>query len=89
MDSAQTITLMRNTLEAAFLLAAPLLLLATAVSLIVNVVQVLTSMQDQTLSSVPRLMAMAAGSLLLLPWMLRRLVVFTLGLWSDFHTLVR
>lgn len=89
MEIAQTITLLRNTLEVAFFLAAPLLLIATAVSLVINVAQVLTSLQDQTISSVPRLMAMAVGSLLLLPWMLRRLVAFTIGLWSDFHSLVR
>jgi len=81
--------LLRNTLEVAFCLAAPLLLIATAVSLLVNVAQVLTSLQDQTISSVPRLFAMAVASLLLLPWMLRRLVVFTVGIWGDFHLLAR
>ena len=89
MDTAQTIALLRNTLEVAFFLAAPLLLIATAVSLLVNVAQVLTSLQDQTISSVPRLFAMAVASLLLLPWMLRRLVVFTVATWGDFHLLAR
>lgn len=86
---AQTIAILRNTLEIAFLLAAPLLLIATAVSLIVNVAQVLTSLQDQTIAHVPRLAAMAAAALLLMPWMLRRLVFFTIGMWGDFHSLVR
>ena len=89
MDTAQTIALLRNTLEVAFFLAAPLLLIATAVSLLVNVAQVLTSLQDQTISSVPRLFAMAVASLLLLPWMLRRLVAFTVVIWGDFHLLAR
>jgi len=89
MDTAQTIALLRNTLEVAFFLAAPLLLIATAVSLLVNVAQVLTSLQDQTISSVPRLFAMAVASLLLLPWMLRRLVAFTVAIWGDFHLLAR
>ena len=80
---------MRNTLEIAFVLAAPLLAIATAVSLLVNVVQVLTSLQDQTISQVPRLMAMGVATLLLTPWMLRRLAVFTVGMWSDFHGFVR
>jgi flagellar biosynthetic protein FliQ len=89
METAQTITLLRSTLEIAFFLAAPLLLIATAVSLVVNVAQVLTSLQDQTISQVPRLTAMAVASLLLMPWMLRKLAVFTIGMWSDFHSLVR
>ena len=89
METAQTIALVRSTLEAAFFLAAPLLAVATVVSLLVNVAQVLTSLQDQTISSVPRLAAVAAAALLFLPWMLRKLIVFTLGMWGDFHGLVR
>jgi flagellar biosynthesis protein FliQ len=89
METAQTVILLRNTLEIAFFLAAPLLLTATVVSLLVNVAQVLTSLQDQTISTVPRLAAMAAAALLFMPWMLRKLMVFTIGMWSDFHSLVR
>lgn len=89
METAQVVVLIRNTLEIAFFLAAPLLLIATVVSLLVNVAQVLTSLQDQTISTVPRLAAMAAAALLFMPWMLRKLMVFTIGMWSDFHSLVR
>jgi flagellar biosynthetic protein FliQ len=89
METAQTVALLRNTLEIAFFLVAPLLLIATAVSLLVNVAQVLTSLQDQTISTVPRLAAVAAAALLLMPWMLRKLVVFTVGMWGDFRPLVR
>ena len=89
METGQTIALVRSTLEIAFFLAAPLLAIATVVSLLVNVGQVLTSLQDQTISTVPRLAAVAATALLLLPWMLRRLIVFTIGVWSDFHLLLR
>jgi flagellar biosynthesis protein FliQ len=89
METTETITLVRNTLEIAFLLAAPLLVIATVVSLLVNVAQVLTSLQDQTISTVPRLAAVAVASFLFLPWMLRKLVAFTLGVWSDFHGLLR
>ena len=89
METGQTITLVRNTLEIAFFLAAPLLAIATAVSLIVNVGQVLTSLQDQTISTVPRLAAVAAAALFFLPWMLRKLIVFTIAMWSDFHPILR
>jgi len=88
METAETITLVRSTLEIAFFLAAPLLVIATVVSLLVNVAQVLTSLQDQTISTVPRLAAVAAASFLFLPWMLRKLMVFTLAIWSDFHGLL-
>jgi len=89
MEMAETIALVRSTLEIAFFLAAPLLVIATVVSLLVNVGQVLTSLQDQTISTVPRLAAVAAAAFLFLPWMLRKLIVFTVGIWSDFHLLLR
>ena len=89
METAQTIALVRSTLAMAFLLAGPLLVIATVVSLLVNVGQVLTSLQDQTISTVPRLAAVAAAALLLMPWMLRRLTAFTIAMWSDFHILLR
>ena len=89
MGIEQVVTLFRHTLEMALLMGAPLMLVAVMVSLLVNVAQVLTSLQDQTLSTVPRLAVMAGAILLLFPWMLRKLMFFTIGLWSDFHPLVR
>ncbi|MGA7560233.1 MAG: flagellar biosynthetic protein FliQ [Terriglobales bacterium] len=89
METEQVVALFRHTLQMALLIGAPLLLIAVLVSLLVNVVQVLTSLQDQTLSHVPRMAAMAAAILLFFPWMLRKLMFFTIGLWSDFRPFVR
>jgi len=50
---------------------------------------VLTSLQDQTLSTCRVLAVMAGAILVLFPWMLRKLMFFTIGLWSDFHPFVR
>ena len=55
------------------LLAAPILAIAMAVSLIINIVQVLTSLQEATLSAVPRLLAVAAGTFVMMPWMWRQI----------------
>jgi flagellar biosynthetic protein FliQ len=88
METEQVVMLARHTLQIALWLGAPILLIATAVSLLINVGQVLTSLQDATISTVPRLAAVAVASFLLLPWMLRKLIVFTVGLWSDFHPLL-
>jgi flagellar biosynthetic protein FliQ len=75
----------RRTLEAALMVVAPILLVATVVSLAVNVIQVLTSIQEMTIATVPRLLATAAALLLLMPWMLRRLAQFTLQILSNFR----
>jgi flagellar biosynthetic protein FliQ len=85
MTAEPVVELARRTIEMAVWLAAPLLVIATVVSLLINIVQVLTSLQETTLSTVPRLAAVAVAALLLMPWMVRRLGVFTLQLFSDFR----
>lgn len=85
MGTDQVVSLGRAMLVEVALLVAPLLLVTVAISLIVNVLQVLTSLQDQALSAVPRLLATGAALFLLMPWMWRHLAVYTLQLLSDFH----
>ncbi|ABF40643.1 export protein FliQ, family 3 [Candidatus Koribacter versatilis Ellin345] len=89
MDTSITIELGRRTLEAAITLALPLLLAATVVSLLINIVQVLTSLQETTISTVPRLLTMAAAAFLLLPWMVRKIGWFTTDLFHDFRPFLR
>ena len=89
MGADQIVALLRHTMETALWIGAPLLIAAVAVGLVINVVQVLTSLQDMTVSTVPRLAAVAAAVLLLMPWMVRRIGMFTVQLISDFHPFVR
>ena len=89
MGPDQVVGIMRHTLETALWMGAPLLMIATIVSLLINVVQVLTSLQETTVSTVPRLFAVAAATLLLMPWMVHRLTAFTLQMLSDFRPFVR
>jgi flagellar biosynthetic protein FliQ len=75
----------RETLVTALLLAAPILAVATVVSLLINIAQVMTSIQEQTVATVPRLAVVAIATFVMLPWMLRKLMGFTLHLFGDFH----
>jgi flagellar biosynthetic protein FliQ len=77
MGMEEIVALGRLTLETALWLCAPLLAIAMVVGLLLNLVQVLTSLQDTTLSTVPRLLAVGAAVSLLMPWMLRHLAGFT------------
>jgi flagellar biosynthesis protein FliQ len=89
MSPEMIVVLGQRTLQMAVLLAAPLLIALAMVSLAINLVQVLTSLQDNTISSVPRLLATAVGAILLMPWMVRRLVFFTVEMLADFRPLLR
>jgi flagellar biosynthetic protein FliQ len=83
MSAEMAVELARKTLETAFLLSAPILLVATVIGLLVSVLQVMTSVQDMTLSTVPRLFAVALISFLLLPWSMRKLMMFTVQVFTD------
>lgn len=85
MPLAQVVDLTRHTLEAAFLVSAPILAAAMVISALISLGQVLTSMQDATLSTVPRIAAVGAFAFWLTPWMMRKLVMFTIALFGDFH----
>ena len=75
----------RETLVTLFVLALPILAVATVVSLLINVAQVMTSIQEHTVATVPRLAVVAIATFVMLPWMLRKLMGFTLHLFADFH----
>jgi flagellar biosynthetic protein FliQ len=85
MGTDQVIVLGRTMLEEVALLVAPILAVAVLVSLLINIIQVLTSLQDQTLSAVPRLLATGLALFFLMPWMWRHLAHYTITLFSDFH----
>jgi flagellar biosynthetic protein FliQ len=89
MPVEQAIDLGRLTMRTVFTLATPILAIAVFVSLTINIVQVLTSLQETTISAVPRLLAVAGGVFFLMPWMWRQLCQFTLQLLSDFHPYLR
>lgn len=89
MSLEQIVELGRQTLETALMMGAPILAAATIVSVVISIVQVTTSINDITFTTVPRLGAVFVTTFLLMPWILRKLVAFTAVLFSDFHPFVR
>lgn len=85
MGPDQTVELMRRLLIEAMLLSAPLLIAACLVSLLVSLVQTLTSVQEQTLTAVPRLVVVFVVAMVSMPWTVHRLVSFTLRMFTNFH----
>jgi len=88
MPTALIVDICRHTLLEVLLLAAPILAIAVVVSLLVNIAQVLTSLQEATISAVPRLLAVAGASFFFMPWMWRQIGLYTVKLLSDFHPYV-
>jgi flagellar biosynthetic protein FliQ len=85
MDVDQVVLLGRTILQEVIILAGPILAVAIFVSLVVNIVQVLTSIQDQTIATVSRLLATGAAMFFSMPWMWRHLSAMTVRMFFDFH----
>jgi flagellar biosynthetic protein FliQ len=77
------VQIVRQTLMTAFWLAAPLLALGFIAGVVISLVQIATSMQDNAFSTIPRLVAFLFGLLFLLPWMLQKSMSYTAGILGD------
>ena len=69
--------------------SAPVLLVSLCVGLIVSIFQTVTSIQEQTLTFVPKIIAVFLGMMLLGGWMLENLTDFMAELWNNFGLYLR
>lgn len=80
MNAAYATDLLKMLMTSAVTLASPILLTAMTIGLAVSLFQSVTSIQEQTLTFVPKALAIVSLLILLMPWMLRTLVEFTAGM---------
>ncbi len=66
----------------------PVLLVSLCVGLLVSIFQTVTSIQEQTLTFVPKIIAIFVALILLAPWMMKSMVEFMVQLWSNFSLYV-
>ena len=88
MSPEMVVTVGRHALEMTLMLAAPLLLTALAVGLIVGIFQAATQINEMTLSFIPKLLAMAAVLAITGPWMIKSLIEYTRGLIESIPGLI-
>lgn len=79
MSDALVVQLVRHAMVICLLVAAPLLVTELIVGVTVSVIQAVTQVQEQTLTFVPKLVAVAVVLVLFLPWMLGVLVDYVAG----------
>lgn len=89
MTPQMAIHLVTEALLAAFWICGPLLAVAFVVGVLVNLIQIATSLQDPVFSTVPRLAACLGAFLLLMPWMLKQASTFTVTVLRDFAQYAR
>ncbi len=83
MTPETVVQIIRQALMTTFWLAAPLLAIGFIAGLVISLVQIATSMQDSAFSTIPRLVAFLAGLLFLMPWMLQRMMSYTISILGD------
>jgi flagellar biosynthetic protein FliQ len=83
------VELARNAVMTAVMLAGPLLIVALGVGLLVSIIQAVTQLQEQTLSFVPKLLAVGVVMLLALPWMMQVIVKYTVTLFRSIPSLTQ
>jgi flagellar biosynthetic protein FliQ len=88
MSTTLALELLRGAVTLVITVAAPLLLTALVVGVLVSLVQAVTQIQEQTLTFIPKLLIMALVFVLTLPWAVSRLVEFLSGLLRSLPTLV-
>ena len=77
-----------SAMEVALKIGLPLLLVGLVLGLIVSVFQAVTQIQEQTLSFIPKILALAGVLIVLGPWMLNQLLSYTTDLWSSIPQLI-
>ena len=84
MTEGQVLDIARQALYTIILCSAPLLIISLVVGLVVSIFQTVTSIQEQTLTFVPKIICVFLGMMIFGSWILTNLTEFINTLWSDF-----
>jgi flagellar biosynthesis protein FliQ len=83
MTTGMVVDLIRNTFLTTFWLTLPVLAVGFVVGIVMSLAQILTSIQDSSFSTVPRLTAFLCVLVVAMPWMLGKLIGYTIALFGD------
>ncbi|KGE73537.1 flagellar biosynthesis protein FliQ [Spirochaeta lutea] len=89
MDMGTAVTILRGGIFQILILSAPMLLIGMAVGLIISIFQATTSIQEQTLTFVPKIAAILIVLMFFGPWMIGTLMNYTVALFSQIPGMVR
>lgn len=88
MSEELVIDLTRNAVLVVIITSAPLLLIALVVGLLISIFQTITSIQEQTLSFVPKIIAVFFGVYLFGPWMMNRFISLFVDICNNFSSYI-
>jgi flagellar biosynthetic protein FliQ len=83
MNVTEAIDIFQKALWLALLVSAPMLLFGLVTGLVVSIFQAVTQIQEMTLTFIPKILAVVVSLFLFLPWMVHKMVDYTVSLLSD------
>ena len=89
MNELVVVGLAKEALRTAILTAGPALTVSMIVGLSVSIFQVVTSLQDQTVAFVPKVVAVMVTVVICFPWMMHMMVQFTTHMFTGFNDVVK
>ena len=84
MTEGQVLDIIRNAIYTLLVTALPLLLVSLIIGLVVSIFQTVTSIQEQTLTFIPKIVGVFAALMFVGPWMLTVLTEYITNLWANF-----
>ncbi|HEX5925408.1 MAG: flagellar biosynthesis protein FliQ [Baekduia sp.] len=88
MDQDVVISLATQAMSLALKISMPLLGVGLIVGVLISIIQAVTSIQEQTLAFIPKVVAMAVVLVVGGPWMLNQLLSYTAELWTSIPNMV-
>ncbi len=89
MDQQFVIHLGREVFFTAVMIAAPMLIAGLIVGVTISVIQTATSIQEQTLTFIPKIVAVVVSLILFFPWMMNTILAFTTELITNIPNYIR
>lgn len=89
MNQTMVLEMCRSILVTAITVSAPILLVGMVIGILVSLFQAVTTVHEQTMALIPRMLAVGATTLFLLPWIIRVLVGYTVPLFQSLPQLAK
>ena len=83
MDTGRAVDLVREMMILALTISAPMLLIGLLVGIFVSLIQAVTQIQEQTLTFIPKIVAMVAAAIMLMPWCSQKILDYTREMFTS------
>ena len=89
MDQAMILKLARDTMQVTLMIGGPMLIASLVIGITISILQVVTSIQDMTLTFIPKIVVVFIVFLFAFPWIMHIMIAYTSRLFGNLETFAR